>query len=100
MDGEPGGNPRAPEDERVLAMVREFVFQHTGGVPIADDVDIFATGYVSSLFAVQILTWVERTFDLAVAGDDLDMANFLSVDAITRFVVGKRAVASTGTIGG
>ncbi|MEV0666429.1 phosphopantetheine-binding protein [Actinomadura luteofluorescens] len=100
MDGELGGNLRGPDDERVLAMVREFVSQHTGGASIADDVDIFATGYVSSLFAVQILTWVERTFDIAVAGDDLDIANFQSVDAITRFVAGKRAVAPTGTIGG
>ncbi|GGT76129.1 MULTISPECIES: phosphopantetheine-binding protein [Actinomadura] len=100
MDGELGGNSREPDGGRVIAMVREFVSQHTGGASIADDVDIFATGFVSSLFAVQILTWVERTFDLAVSGDDLDIANFMSVDAITRFVLGKRAVAPTGPIGG
>jgi acyl carrier protein len=73
--------------------IRAFVARHTGGEPVADDRDLFAGGLVSSLFAVQIVMWVERTFELSVQSDDLDMANIRSVDAIADFVARKRTAA-------
>jgi acyl carrier protein len=87
----------AAADDRVLTDIREFVAKHTGGAQLDDGTDIFATGYVSSLFAVQILTWVERTYDLPVAGDELDIKNFQSIEAIARFVAGKRTRTSAGS---
>jgi acyl carrier protein len=69
-----------------LATIREFVARHVGGAPVEDDEDIFASGYVNSLFAVQLVMFVERTFDIPVVGDDLDLRNFRSVAAVHRFV--------------
>ena len=74
-------------------LIRDFVSQHVNGVELADDDDIFATGYVNSLFAVQLVMWVERTFGSQVAGADLDIANFRTIDAIDAFVERKRAAA-------
>jgi methoxymalonate biosynthesis acyl carrier protein len=73
--------------------IRAFVARHTGGAAITDDLDIFAGGLVSSLFAVQIVMWVERTFELPVHSEDLDMGNIRSIDAIATFVARKRAAA-------
>ncbi|MFC4908267.1 acyl carrier protein [Actinomadura gamaensis] len=66
--------------------VRRFVSAHLGGASVDDDEDLFAEGHVNSLFAVQVVMWVERTFDLTVARGDLDIANFRSVEAIADFV--------------
>jgi methoxymalonate biosynthesis acyl carrier protein len=77
------------DEER--AMIRQFVSGHANDVPIDDDEDLFANGHVNSLFAVQLVMWVERTFDVAVETADLDFANFQAVSSIAAFVDDKRA---------
>lgn len=70
--------------------VREFIAQRAGGVPFEDDEDLFAGGRVNSLFAVQLVMWIERTFDTPMTAGDLDFANICSVSAIASFVDRKR----------
>jgi methoxymalonate biosynthesis acyl carrier protein len=94
LDAETSTRRQVRPDGEILSSVRTFVTGHTGGEPIGDDVDIFGTGHVSSLFAVQIVMWVERTFDLPVTGDDLDIRNFHSIERITRFVTDRLALGT------
>jgi methoxymalonate biosynthesis acyl carrier protein len=70
--------------------IRKFITNHAGALEFADDQDLFASGHVNSLFAVQIVMFVENTLGVPVTGDDLDIANFSSVDRIDRFVADKR----------
>jgi methoxymalonate biosynthesis acyl carrier protein len=56
-----------------------------------DDDDLFVLGVVDSLFALQLVTWVESEFSIIVERDDLDIDNFCSVASLTRFVLGKLA---------
>ena len=72
--------------------VRAFVVSHIGHEDVSDDDDLFTTGLVSSLFAVQIVMWVERTFGVPVGPVDLDIDNFRSITAIAGFVRRKRTV--------
>lgn len=74
--------------------VREFISRHVNGVQFGDDEDLLAAGYVNSLFAVQLVMWIERTFDLAMVGTDLDFANIRSVSAIAAFIDRKRAAVA------
>ena len=70
--------------------IREFVSAQAQGVPVADDEDIFASGLANSLFAVQLVGWVEHTFGLTLDGRDLVLGNFATVSAIAALVAGKR----------
>jgi methoxymalonate biosynthesis acyl carrier protein len=70
--------------------IRAFIAHHTNGLSLDDDDDIFATGYVNSLFAVQLVMWIERTFGTPVASEDLDISNFHTVGAIIRFIEKKK----------
>ena len=54
-----------------------------------DDDDIFVLGVVDSLFALQLVTFIESEFLITVEREELDINNFCSVDAMTRFVDGK-----------
>ncbi len=74
--------------------VREFIAQHTGGVRVADEEDLFAGGLVNSLFAVQLVMWIERNFATPIEGADLDFANIRSVSAIASFVDRKRTTVA------
>lgn len=81
-----------PADDH--AAVRDFVTRHVGGAEVTDDEDIFAAGYVNSLFAVQLVMWIERTFDVAMTGADLDLDHLRSIARITRFVASRRATVA------
>ncbi|MEV6946651.1 phosphopantetheine-binding protein [Streptomyces sp. NPDC051172] len=83
------------EDDKRL--IRAFIGSHVGEEPVDDDVDLFASGYATSLFAIQLVLWVEQTFDLVVSDEDLDFANFSSIDAVAAFVHSKRAAFRGGT---
>jgi len=83
----------APADPR--EQIRAFVARHLGGLTFTDDQDLFASGHVNSLFAVQLVMFVEGTLGVPVAGDDLDIANFASVDKIAAFAR-DRSAAPTG----
>ena len=54
-----------------------------------DDDNLFESGIVNSLFAVQLMTFIEMTFAIEVATDDLDIENFKSLNAMTAFVLKK-----------
>ncbi|MNC95035.1 acyl carrier protein [compost metagenome] len=51
--------------------------------------DLFQSGIVNSLFAVQLMTFMETRFRIEVGSEDLEMDNFRSLDAATAFVVRK-----------
>jgi len=54
-----------------------------------DDDNLFESGIVNSLFAVQLMTFIEKTFALEVGMDDLDIENFKSLNATAAFVLQK-----------
>ena len=60
---------------------------------IGDEDDIFELGLVDSLFAMQLVTFVESAFSIAVERDDLDIANFCSISALAAFVEAKSGTA-------
>jgi acyl carrier protein len=69
--------------------VRGFILSSITITDLDDDADLFESGIVNSLFAVQLMTFVEKTFGIDVGMDDLDMANFKSLNATTAFVLKK-----------
>jgi len=77
------------QTEHIRAQLREFLSGYLAG-PVSDDTDIFASGLVNSLFAVQLVVFVEERFAVAVQTRDLRLAHFRSIGAITAFVAGKR----------
>lgn len=76
---------------------RGFLRQMIRIQQLRDADDIFALGFVNSLFAMQLIAWIERTFEVKVEDEDLEIANFNSVDAIANFVGRKRASRPAAT---
>ncbi|MEU0939849.1 MULTISPECIES: acyl carrier protein [unclassified Embleya] len=50
------------------------------------EVDLFASGAVSSLFAMELVVFVESTFGVAVEGADLAMDKFRTVRSMSSLV--------------
>jgi methoxymalonate biosynthesis acyl carrier protein len=69
--------------------VKRFLLSSINFADLEDDDNLFESGIVNSLFAVQLMTFVEKTFHIEVEMDDLDIENFKSLNATTAFVLKK-----------
>lgn len=71
--------------------IRQFLLKRIGeNHPLQNDEDIFKAGYVNSLFALELVTFLEKNFDIEVANEDLDLQNFNSVNHLEAFVNRKK----------
>jgi methoxymalonate biosynthesis acyl carrier protein len=61
---------------------------------VATDQDLFRSGLVSSMFAMQLVVYLEERYDIAVIGPDLTLDNFRTVQAMTRLVLRLREAAT------
>lgn len=77
-------------------LIREFYTSRANGMELGDDQDIFTTGYVTSMFALHALTWVEKTFDLDIASEDLMIDNFRTISSLVSFVERKASLGAAG----
>lgn len=81
-------------DEMTKPQVRGFIERSIPGRQIGDGDDIFASGFINSLFAMQLVAFVEKTFGIEIDSDDLELDNFRSIDAISALVERKLAPAT------
>lgn len=78
--------------ERIVKYLARFV----PGRTLLDDDDLFAMGVITSLSAMQLVAFVESTFDLTIENEDLSRDNFRSIEALTALVARKRAAEGGG----
>jgi len=71
--------------------IRTFLSKHLRNHDLSDEADIFGLGFVNSLFAMQLVMFVEREFGITIENEDLDIENFRSVNAIVKLVDKKAA---------
>lgn len=80
------------ESTQISAALRDFIGGFVRGGDFSDEENIFKAGFVNSLFVMQLILYVESAFSIAVENEDMDIANFCSVVALTRFVLAKQVV--------
>lgn len=91
-----GSTPIDADEDYVMttttaqSQIRDFLARHIHGQALGDDDDIFALGFVNSLFAMQLVMFVEKAFDFTVEDEDLNLDNFRSVNAMAQLVERKR----------
>lgn len=83
------------KDADVKGTIKKFLLRSINLPDVEDDEDLFESGMVNSLFAVQLTTFIEKTFGIEIAADDLDIKNFRSLSAATQFVQSKTAATAS-----
>jgi methoxymalonate biosynthesis acyl carrier protein len=82
-----------PSFEDIARQVREFVSIYVHGAQLEDDTDLFDSGLVNSMFAMQLVLFVEKSFALVVGPADMDRSNFRSVSSVASFAQRRLATA-------
>jgi acyl carrier protein len=70
--------------------IRRFLAGHIRNRSLAVDDDIFQKGFVDSLFALQLVMFLESEFAIRIEDADLDLANFRTMSAMSKLVSRKR----------
>ena len=73
--------------EKLRAFLSRFFRNHD----LQEEEDIFALGFVNSLFVMELVQFVEKAFQIKIEDADLDVENFRTIKAIVRFVEHKKA---------
>jgi len=68
------------------AMIRTFLSRYIRNYDLKDDTDIFGGGLVNSLFAMQLIAFLEKEFAITIENRDLKLDNFRTVNAMAAFI--------------
>lgn len=77
--------------EEVKVKLRAFLGRFFKKHQIQDDENIFELGFVNSLFAMQLVMFVEKEFDLMIDTGDIDLSNFKTINQIAELIHKKTA---------
>lgn len=71
--------------------IAQYLARFFPGHSLKEDEDIFSLGFVNSMFAMQLVTFVEQTFGITIENEDLELDNFRSIQALANLVTKKSA---------
>jgi methoxymalonate biosynthesis acyl carrier protein len=81
----------------IKSAIREFLQKRIGQeVGFTDEDDIFQLGLVNSLFALELVVFLENTFQIAVENDDLKLEHFSTINNLGNFISRKKGLDDTG----
>ncbi|WP_165984837.1 acyl carrier protein [Streptomyces sp. YIM 98790] len=68
------------------ARILDFITARFPQAEITETEDIFSLGYINSLFAMELVMFVENTFGIRIPNDELRLDDFRTVKAMTELV--------------
>jgi methoxymalonate biosynthesis acyl carrier protein len=77
------------DTSQIKEIVRNFINGAVNIDGLSDDENLFESGLINSLFAIQLTTFVERKFGIEIGMEDLNIDNFKSISATAAFVASK-----------
>lgn len=75
--------------QEIEAKLRGFLAKYFRKHELQNDEDMFALGFVNSLFAMQLVMFLEKEFAIRIETKDLDMANFRTINTIVKLIENK-----------
>ncbi|MEV4112084.1 acyl carrier protein [Nonomuraea sp. NPDC049695] len=85
--------------ETVADIIYGFIRGRFPEIEITHDDDIFALGFINSLFAMELVMFIEQTFAVTIANDALRLDNFRTVNAMAGLVQRQAAPVAAREIG-
>jgi methoxymalonate biosynthesis acyl carrier protein len=74
------------DDEHMRKQITEFIEGRFPSLTLAADDDIFVLGFVNSLFAMELVMFLENTYGFSVPNEALRLDNFRTVNSMVELV--------------
>lgn len=72
--------------EIIREKIADYISNSIAATQVSTDENLFESGYVHSLFAIQLIMYIEKEFDIELDEDDLDFDNFSTINDIAEIV--------------
>lgn len=72
--------------ETIGEKITSFIRERFPEADITETDDIFSLGYINSLFAMELVMYLEKAFSITIGNEDLRIDNFRTVAAMTGLV--------------
>lgn len=76
--------------EAIIEKVKSYILRTVDGTVITEDTDLFQTGIIHSLFAVQLVVFIEKAFQLELEEEDLTQEHMRTIRNITKLIEEKQ----------
>ena len=73
----------------IKSRAKRFLLKALRKQDIEDHEDVFAVGSLNSLFAMQLILFLEKEFEFRVESRDLNLDHFRTLNSISQFVTDK-----------
>jgi acyl carrier protein len=80
-------------EQQIRAFIADNILFSNNGYPLPDDASFLESGVVDSMNVMEIVTFTEKTFGIAVQDYEIVPANFDSVANLSRYIQNKKAGA-------
>lgn len=74
--------------------IRSFITARFPRAEFTDEADIFDLGFVNSLFAMELVMFIENTFQITIPNEELTLDNFRTVALMSALVQRHLATAA------
>lgn len=81
-------------ESEIKQQIRTFLSKYFKDYDLQDNEDIFSLGFVNSLFAMQIVLFVENKLGITIANEDLKLDNFRTINAMTQLIMSKKTAVA------
>jgi acyl carrier protein len=75
-----------PSGTGPAARIHDFIRSRFPTVEFTDSADIFALGFINSLFAMELVLFIEKTFGFTIPNEELRLDNFRTVESMAAVV--------------
>lgn len=71
-------------------IIREFLLQYFKKHELAYDQDIYSLGFVNSMFAVQLVIFLENEFQISLDNKDINFNDFRTINSMYSLIQRKK----------
>lgn len=68
--------------------IHAFITSRFPGISLEFGEDIFAMGFINSLFAMELVMFIEKTFEVKIPNEELKFDNFRTISSMAALVAG------------
>ena len=81
-------------EQQIRSFIADNILFSNNGYPLPDDASFLESGVVDSMNVMEIVTFAEKAFGIAVQDYEIVPANFDSVSNLSQYVQRKKAGAA------
>ncbi|AIQ67602.1 acyl carrier protein [Paenibacillus graminis] len=75
--------------EQIRNFIQDNLVVFDDDVEFSNEDNIFELGFVNSLFAMKLVTYIESEFNTTIESEEMDINNFNTIDNIVNFIHSK-----------